>query len=257
MQVVYILLLLHWYKTNTLPLLQVKMTIFKCFTSLQNDATTATLLGVIWSKNLSGFPTVYPETIVVILPYVGHFSNGNGSKNMILDNIKYIQDYEIQEVLNYWHTYKYLHKNSFLRPRCCMFIQKLLGCGIDFILKKWGDGPHLERRKALHTLLTYSIVVRSCTPYPRQLLVKYLQASSLLHFVLRSAMRSFNSFLRIMVFPGIIKSKIRFCTLWHCTSERHKYHVTVSCMNVLRRLWPLQTSHFTLPAPLHGGHLKK
>ena len=101
MQVVYILLLLHWYKTNTLPLLQVKMTILKCFTSLQNDATTATLLGVIWSKNLSGFPTVYPETIVVILPYVGHLSNGNGSKNMILDNIKYIQDYEIQEVLNY------------------------------------------------------------------------------------------------------------------------------------------------------------
>ena len=51
---------------------------------LQNDAATAALLGVIWSKNFPGFFAVYPEMIVVTLPNVQDFGNRNSAKNVIL-----------------------------------------------------------------------------------------------------------------------------------------------------------------------------
>lgn len=51
---------------------------------LQNDAATAALLGVIWSKNLPGLFAVHPETIAVILPNVRDFGDGNSAKNVIL-----------------------------------------------------------------------------------------------------------------------------------------------------------------------------
>jgi hypothetical protein len=104
--------------------------------------------------------------------------------------------------------------------------------------------------------------VKLTSLYPWELLVKYLQPSSFLNFVLRSTMRPLDSFLRIMVFPGIIQYKIKYTI--HITLHAkmfnwaaYTYHVTVSCMNVLSLVWPLQTSHLTLPPPLHGGHLEK
>lgn len=103
------------------------------------------------------------------------------------------------------------------------------------------------------------------TPYPRQLLMKYLKTASFLYFLLGPSLRPLNSFLWIMVFPRIKQRKIIIWnvllkwTLNNSTVYIHivKYHVTVSWMNVLSRQCPLQTSHLILPPPLHRRHLSK
>ena len=56
-------------QSATVQIINVKITVCMVLV-LQNDAATAALLGVIWSKNLPWFIAVHPETIAVIRPNV-------------------------------------------------------------------------------------------------------------------------------------------------------------------------------------------